>query len=199
MLKKKLKRLLGSIKNGFKRNRLFIGLVVFLLILPYITGVVFSFNVVREKLHIDYPSVLSFYGTSLGILASFYLYRKEKLRGELEKTFAARPVLSVKVIQKESCTSIIIKNIGDKRIYQVYLYGFPLIDYLSPMQEVKAKVSDSDESFYLDSSEWDENDRLPQYVLIHCDDSLGDTWECEFVKYKDYDETYYSPKELHLL
>lgn len=171
-----------------------------ILVFPLIIGIIYSLPC-KQIIAIDSGNLLSFYGTALGISASYYMYidtkRKEKQKEIIRKT----PKLHIAVDKvNANVFKIGVYNLVETCIMDIYLYNenadedlddgktFEVAFNLSIDEEkrIKPQYNITDYEDIID------RDGYPKFVQIGCCDEDGNRWGLTYDKWvRDNDIVYY--------
>ena len=89
-------------RKYLKRNKYFVGLFVVLFIFPIIIGLIYAIPI-PQFVAVDSGDLLTYYGTTFGIIGSFITYRHELNKSKKERIRELKPafIVEVKKVEKE--------------------------------------------------------------------------------------------------
>lgn len=187
-----------------KKYKTEITFCIFLFLFPIIVELICAL-----PFGVEGGDLLGYYATTFGLLGSFYIYRQEKRKSQIEHQRELRPCLIVEITEpdKNGVFSLSISNLSHNVLTNFYLYDTFLS---STMKEGKNTY----EVTYNKTSEetnklapqfnitMDDDiigtDGYPKYVQILCDDSDGNTWDCWYQKIDDCGKIYYYPQNIYI-
>ncbi len=184
-------------------------LIPVMLIFPIIVGLFYALPLPRI-IDIDSGDLLAYYGTVFGIMGSFFLYRSERKKEQMERQHEVKPIFTVQVKTSEEFTDafeIQIRKKSEKNFSYFYLYDefvsevvqnetLLRVSYNLTSQEVEKRGIDY--NITVEDGILDE-DGYPKYIQLLCDDVDGNCWNCCFHKVKDLGNIYYYPDPFEIV
>lgn len=190
--------MLNRVKNNIKRHlkKPIAILVLFIILTPAIIESIYSLPI-KHYPNVDASSLLSFYGTSFGIIGSFWLYKSEKKLGEEKRKKELQPSFLAEVVSNEyGIFNIRIRSLAQSVFTHLYLYDEPWVEMASKDMNVCVSFCETKEDFQKLRHQGaqmnitvDEDiiqpDGYPKYIQLTCEDVDKDTWLCDFYKVND--------------
>jgi hypothetical protein len=191
-------------KRFLKKNKYFIWIWIFPLIIEFIYALPFS-----QIINVNSGDLLQFYATALGIYTSVMTYRDEKIIEKKNRTETHRPCFVVDIKKVGEVFETKITKLSKEPIWRVLLYDEYVADNVNSFlgknlriafgkkieEEIQLNV---DYNICCDSDILDE-DGYPKYFQIICDDVVGNTWNVEFSKYTEGKRVEYYPIKTEIL
>ena len=112
-----------KITKWIKKNKSLLSITLIILLFPIMIGFIYALPL-PQIIAVKSVDLLAYYGTSLGILSSFILYRYEKKKNNTNRLKEICPVFFVDVSKSEDADIlvIIIKNLSTYPLKYMYLY-----------------------------------------------------------------------------
>lgn len=146
-----------------------------------------------KEIGLDSDGCLAFYGTAFGIFASFYTYRAEKRKSELQHRRDIMPKISIELQQRRTQRELFDLSIyisGDRPLFDVFLFDEYVFGKIGKSEKISISFGLSKEQ--QDSLKPDVNvladeiidttDEYPKYIQIVCHDIENTGWVCNFDK-----------------
>lgn len=175
---------------------------------PIVVGMIYALPL-PQIVAVDSGDLLGYYATVFGIWGSFYTYRLEKRKSEIERNNDIKPQFIVELSKndKSDIFSLIIRNHSKSTVSHLHLYDCFLsseakdkcslkITYLKTIEEEDKLKPDF--NITMDDDIMDV-DGYPKYVQLLCDDMDGKTWNCCYHKINDCGKIYYYPRDFEVL
>ena len=208
-MKIKSNNLISKGRKCYKIHKSTIWLFVCILLFPFVMGFLYSLPFLKA-LSVKIGDALAFYGTALGIFASFYTYRAEKKKEEKKRQNKLKPNLIVKLSKTPNNTRLFelsIEKIGEQPLSYFYLYDKNISEKLNSFQSFIVSFDQTVEevaninpnyNFVLEDGAVNK-DGYPNYIQILCEDVDKNMWNCCFYRIKDGDKIYYYPRDFEIL
>lgn len=182
-----------KIKKIIRKNRIAIIFFLAILMFPIFVKLACLIPCLKE-IGIASDECLAFYGTAFGIFASFYTYRAEKRKSELQHRRDLMPKISIELQQRRTQRELFDLSIyisEDRPFFDVFLFD----EYVFGKVEESEKISISfglskeqqdclkpDVNVSVDEDEIMDTDGYPKYIQIVCHDIENTGWVCNFDK-----------------
>lgn len=199
----KLKKI-HNIKRSFRKNKVFIKLVVAILIFPLIIGLFYEING-PSAIPIEPEGLLSFYGTAFGIFASFVTFVLERRKKKEERNLEIKPNFLIELEKMDKDVfKLIINNFSENGIKQVFVYDEFLCSHINNKTEINISYLKSKSELNNIKLEYDkiknitvdkdiiDIDGYPKYIVVDSEDIDNRMWSSEFRKIKNGEEIFYN-------
>lgn len=180
-----------------RQSRRILCAILLIILFPLVIGLIYALPF-PQIVNVDSGDLLTFYGTSLGIVSSFILYRLEKRddnKKEREKRLREiKPRICLSVEKSDDTTKpfkINLKNIGKAIFSHIYIEGiYTGHDSINKFETISRNV---------ELPETELKDGLPKEITINCIDIDNNCWCFIFILIDDAGKKYYTLCECEIV